>query len=81
MLHYCQKSIWTIVQTAGGKLFEDMPWYRFSRQVANMDLPLEQICNIYNTIADCAKLKSLRPIWVLKTSAYRTSALLKLHLG
>ena len=39
---------------AGGKLlFEDLPDYRFSLYVTNLDLPLDQIWNIYNTRADC----------------------------
>ena len=39
---------------AGGKLlFEDLPDYRFSIYVTNLDLPLDQIWNIYNTRADC----------------------------
>ena len=40
---------------AGGKiLFEDLPDYRYSCYVTNLDLPLDQIWNIYNTRADCA---------------------------
>ena len=39
---------------AGGKLlFEDMPGYRYSCYVTNMDLPLDQIRNVYNSRADC----------------------------
>ena len=39
---------------AGGKLlFEELPDYRFSLYVTNLDLPLDQIWNIYNTRADC----------------------------
>ena len=39
---------------AGGKLlFEDLPDYRFSLYVTNLDLPLDQIWNIYNSRADC----------------------------
>ena len=39
---------------AGGKLlFEDMPGYRYSCYVTNMDLPLDQIWNVYNSRADC----------------------------
>jgi hypothetical protein len=35
---------------AGGKLlFDDLPDYRFSLYVTNLDLPLDQIWNIYNT--------------------------------
>lgn len=47
---------------AGGKLlFEDMPGYRYSCYVTNMDLPLDQIWNIYNTRADCEnRIKELK---------------------
>ena len=39
---------------AGGKLlFEDMPGYGYSCYVTNMDLPLDQIRNVYNSRADC----------------------------
>lgn len=39
---------------AGDKLlFEDLPDYRFSLYVANLNLPLDQIWNIYNSRADC----------------------------
>lgn len=39
---------------AGGKLlFEDLPDYRFSLYVTNLELPLDQIWNIYNSRADC----------------------------
>ncbi|SFG25447.1 Transposase DDE domain-containing protein [Salegentibacter agarivorans] len=39
---------------AGGKLlFDELPGYRFSCYVTNLDLPLDQIWNIYNTRADC----------------------------
>jgi hypothetical protein len=46
----------------GGKmLFEDMPGYRFSCHVTNLDLPLDQIWNIYNTRADCEnRIKELK---------------------
>ena len=40
-------------QASGKLLFEDLPDYRFSLQVTNLDLPLDQIWNIYNTRADC----------------------------
>jgi len=47
---------------AGGKLlFEDEPGYRYSCYVTNMDLPLDQIWNIYNTRADCEnRIKELK---------------------
>jgi len=40
---------------AGGKLLfeEELPDYRFSLYVTNLDLPLDQIWNIYNSRADC----------------------------
>lgn len=39
---------------SGGKLlFEDLPGYRYSCYVTNLDLPLDQIWNIYNSRADC----------------------------
>ena len=39
---------------AGGKLlFDDLPQYRFSLDVTNLDLPLNEGWNIYNTRADC----------------------------
>lgn len=40
-------------QAAGKLLFEDMPDYRFSLYVTNLELPLDQIWNIYNSRADC----------------------------
>ena len=47
---------------AGGKLlFDELPGYRFSCYVTNMDLPLDQIWNIYNTRADCEnRIKELK---------------------
>jgi len=47
---------------AGGKLlFEDLPGYRYSCYVTNLDLPLDQIWNIYNTRADCEnRIKELK---------------------
>ncbi len=47
---------------AGGKeLFEELPGYRFSCYVTNMELPLDQIWNIYNTRADCEnRIKELK---------------------
>lgn len=39
---------------AGGKLlFEYLPDYRFSLYVTSLELPLDQIWNIYNSRADC----------------------------
>lgn len=47
---------------AGGKLlFEDLPGYRYSCYVTNMDLPLDQIWNVYNSRADCEnRIKELK---------------------
>jgi hypothetical protein len=46
---------------SGGKLFEDLPGYRFSCYVTNLDLPLDQIWNLYNSRADCEnRIKELK---------------------
>ncbi|TRX48069.1 IS1380 family transposase [Fulvivirga sp. M361] len=46
---------------AGKQLFEDEPGYRYSCYVTNMDLPLNQIWNIYHTRADCEnRIKELK---------------------
>lgn len=46
---------------AGKELFEDQPGYRYSCYVTNMDLPLDQIWNIYNSRADCEnRIKELK---------------------
>ncbi|SFF12530.1 IS1380 family transposase [Thermophagus xiamenensis] len=47
---------------SGGKLlFEDLPGYRYSCYVTNMDLPLDAIWNVYNTRADCEnRIKELK---------------------
>ena len=47
---------------AGGKLlFENEPGYRYSCYVTNMDLPLDQIWNMYNSRADCEnRIKELK---------------------
>ena len=38
-----------------------MPGYRFSGYVTNLDLPLEQVWNIYNSRADCEnRIKELK---------------------
>ena len=47
--------------SVGKELFEDLPGYRYSCYVTNMDLPLDQIWNIYNTRADCEnRIKELK---------------------
>lgn len=46
---------------ATGKMLFDIPAYRYSCYVTNMDLPLDQIWNIYNTRADCEnRIKELK---------------------
>lgn len=48
-------------KAAGKLLFDDLPGYRFSCYVTNIDLPLDQIWNIYNTRADCEnRIKELK---------------------
>ena len=48
-------------KATGKLLFEDLPGYRYSCYVTNMDLPLDQIWNIYNTRADCEnRIKELK---------------------
>jgi hypothetical protein len=72
---------------AGGKLlFEDLPDYRFSLYVTNLDLPLDQIWNIYNSRADCenqdqgAKAR-LRPRRLLPARLLGHGGLVPLHHG
>ena len=47
---------------AGGKLlFDDLPGYRYSTYVTNLDLPLDVIWNMYNQRADCEnRIKELK---------------------
>lgn len=46
---------------AAGKMLFEIPGYRYSCYVTNMDLPLDQIWNIYNTRADCEnRIKELK---------------------
>lgn len=47
---------------AGGKtLFDDLPGYRYSCYVSNLELPLDQVWNIYNSRADCEnRIKELK---------------------
>ncbi|MFM2386568.1 MAG: hypothetical protein RL660_1325 [Bacteroidota bacterium] len=45
----------------GRLLFEELPDYRYSCYVTNIDLPIEQIWNIYNSRADCEnRIKELK---------------------
>jgi hypothetical protein len=46
---------------SGGKLLFDEPTYRCNAYVTNLDLPLDQVYNIYNTRADCEnRIKELK---------------------
>ena len=48
-------------KAAGKLLFEELPGYRYSCYVTNMDLPLDQIWNMYNSRADCEnRIKELK---------------------
>lgn len=48
-------------KAAGKILFEDMPGYRYSCYVTNIELPVDQIWNIYNSRADCEnRIKELK---------------------
>lgn len=48
-------------KSSGKLLFDDLPGYRFSCYVTNLDLPLDQIWNIYNSRADCEnRIKELK---------------------
>ncbi len=48
-------------KASGKLLFDDLPGYRFSCYVTNIDLPLDQVWNIYNTRADCEnRIKELK---------------------
>ena len=46
---------------SGGKLLFDEPAYRYSAYVTNLELPVDQIYNIYNGRADCEnRIKELK---------------------
>lgn len=47
---------------AGRKLlFEELPGFRYSCFITNLDLPLDQVWNVYNTRADCEnRIKELK---------------------
>jgi hypothetical protein len=48
-------------RAAGRLLFAELPDYRFSLYVTNLDLPLDQIWNLYNSRADCEnRIKELK---------------------
>jgi len=48
-------------KSGGKELFEDLPGYRYSCYVTNLDLPLDQVWNVYNTRADCEnRIKELK---------------------
>lgn len=52
----------SIRPNASGKLlFEDLPGYRYSCYVTNLDLPLDIVWNMYNSRADCEnRIKELK---------------------
>jgi hypothetical protein len=48
-------------KSSGKQLFADLPGYRYSCFVTNMDLPLDSIWNLYNGRADCEnRIKELK---------------------
>ena len=48
-------------EAAGKLLFEDIPEYRYSVYVTNLDLPVVQLWNLYNGRADCEnRIKELK---------------------
>lgn len=48
-------------EATGKLLFEDLPGYRYSCYVTNLDLPLDTVWNVYNTRADCEnRIKELK---------------------
>lgn len=48
-------------EACGKMLFDDLPQYRFSLYVTSMDLPSDQIWNLYNSRADCEnRIKELK---------------------
>ena len=48
-----RKQISRCPQAGGNLLFEDLPDYRFSLYMTSLELPLDQIWNLYNSRADC----------------------------
>lgn len=48
-------------KATGKLLFEDLPGYRYSCYVTNLELPLDTVWNVYNTRADCEnRIKELK---------------------
>lgn len=48
-------------EATGKILFEELPGYRYSCYVTNLDLPLDQVWNMYNSRADCEnRIKELK---------------------
>ena len=48
-------------KSSGKLLFEDIPYYRYSCYVTNLDLPLDVVWNMYNGRADCEnRIKELK---------------------
>ena len=53
-------------------LFDDLPDYRFSLYVTNLDLPLDQIWKIYNSRADCEnRIKELKQDFGATEASFR----------
>ena len=59
-------------KASGILLFEDMPGYRYSCYVTNLDLPLDQIWNIYNSRADCENRTVLKIALPVKRRPWMT---------
>jgi len=60
------------------ELFEDLPGHRLSCYVTSLDLPTDQVWNIYNGRADCEnRIKGLKDDFALKTFVCRTFGQLK----
>ena len=60
--HLVVRKLITRRPESGGKLlFDDLPEYRYSIYVTNMNLPVDQLWNIYNGRADCEnRIKELK---------------------
>ena len=56
-----RKQIQRRPEASGKLLFEDLPNYRYSIYVTNLDLPLKEIWNVYNGRAECEnRIKELK---------------------
>ena len=59
-------------EAAGKLLFEDIPEYRYSVYVTNLDLPVVQLWNLYNGRADCEnRIKELKQDFGLESFCLR----------